>query len=192
MLRIIPVTNIRTILNYLGYPAFTDAELKDIFGKEVAAEQETITFKRLLVGSAECHYEKRNEQYKNEDEVTKQRYQIVAKGFNIVKNMFDAIDIDGSGEITKSEFRRAFISVCRDEELVDIRMEELDYNHDQEITFREFIYGISGWVGFADESGDDEDDEDADLDKTPADSLKEGVSKKQGASKIQNDQLNKI
>ncbi|ETO23455.1 hypothetical protein RFI_13723 [Reticulomyxa filosa] len=125
--------------------------------------------------------------------------------------MFDAIDTDGSGEITKAEFRRAFISICRDEELVlislffffcrslffgfkqkkriaakkkvnayfvDLRMEELDYNHDQEITFREFIYGISGWVGFADELSE-QDDDDVNLDKTPTDSQQEGAVKKQ-------------
>ena len=35
-------------------------------------------------------------------------------------------------------------------------MAELDYNKDQEITFREFIFGIASWVGFNDQEGDDD------------------------------------
>jgi len=150
MKRTIPVTKIRILFNYLGYPDFSNQELKEIFCKNITSEHDLITFKRLLVGSVECYYEKQDDEYKNENEITKQRYDIISKGFNIVKNMFDAIDINGNGEITKSQFRRAFISLCKDEELVDIRMQELDYTHSQEITFREFVYGISGWVGFVD------------------------------------------
>ncbi|ETO06121.1 hypothetical protein RFI_31273, partial [Reticulomyxa filosa] len=76
MQRSIGVTKIRAVLDYLGYPPTTNEELKDIFGKDVTADSETMTC------SAECHYEKRNEEYKNENPTTKQRYEIVTKGFN--------------------------------------------------------------------------------------------------------------
>ncbi|ETO23463.1 hypothetical protein RFI_13722 [Reticulomyxa filosa] len=51
MLRIVEVGKINIILNYLGYPKLTNEQLRDIFGKEMTTEQETMSFKRLLVGN---------------------------------------------------------------------------------------------------------------------------------------------
>jgi NACalpha-BTF3-like transcription factor len=196
--------SVPTILAYLGYPNFTDAELTEIFGKKMS-EDETISFKRLLVGSGLCYYKKRDQVLKakaqaqaqaeaqkekkeaknvqeqqeedaeeeekeeeeeeeedilqlvspkgnefHDEESAEDRYAVIAKGLDVVKAMFDVIDVDGSGEITQNEFRQAFIDVCKDPEIVDARMKELDYNQDQEITFREFLFGISSWVGFDD------------------------------------------
>ena len=64
--------------------------------------------------------------------------------------MFDTIDTDLSGEITKKEFRDSFAQICKDEEILKKRMNELDVNKDGEITFREFVFSISGWIGFFD------------------------------------------
>ena len=47
-------------------------------------------------------------------------------------------------------------------------MAELDYNKDQEITFREFIFGIASWVGFND-PGDDELDAEEELNPVQSD-----------------------
>lgn len=206
------VQYIRPILEHLGYPAFTDDELKQIFNKDVSSSAE-ITFKRLLVGAGLCYYEKKvkkknvvnlndvdldggfgdnydigasstediindndtnntnntneNDNISNNDDIKtsddnvsdklddgaadrRRRYRKVSSGFDVVKKMFDKIDDDGSGEITHSEFKDAFSAICRDPEIVDARMAELDYNKDQEITFREFIFGIASWVGFTD------------------------------------------
>jgi hypothetical protein len=177
------IKHIRTILNYLGYPEYTNDELKQIFGKDINSD-ETVTFKRILVGSGLCYFLKMIQNKKQELQsqsqhlpkqpsesqsqsqqqqqippqqnmtIYEQRFAKISKGFEIVKNMFDTIDVDGSGEITQSEFRQAFIDVCKDSEIVDARMKELDYNHDQQITFREFLFGIASWVGFDDPEQD--------------------------------------
>jgi len=64
------------------------------------------------------------------------RFQTLAAGFEVVKKMFDAIDEDLSGEISVEEFEQSFNEICRDPDLVKARMDELDYNHDQNISFR--------------------------------------------------------
>jgi len=87
----------------------------------------------------------------------------VSSGFDVVKKMFDTIDEDHSGEITHQEFSQAFLDICRDPEIVEARMKELDYNKDEEITFREFIFGIASWVGFndvEDDNNNNDNDED--------------------------------
>eukprot|EP01083_Nonionella_stella_P265892 900114_1 len=84
----------------------------------------------------------------NEEEI---RFDTLSSGFEVVKSMFDIIDEDGSGEISLKEFKQSFNDICRDPEIVKQRMKELDYNNDENISFREFIFGISSWCGFNDE-----------------------------------------
>ena len=76
--------------------------------------------------------------------------------------MFDTVDEDKSGEISLQEFEESFNAICRDPEIVKQRMKELDYNNDQQISFREFIFGISSWCGFNDEMIIDDNDDDLD------------------------------
>jgi len=95
------------------------------------------------------------------------RFQTLGAGFEVVKKMFDAIDEDLSGEISVEEFEMSFNEICRDPDLVKARMDELDYNHDQNISFREFIFGISAWCGFNDEMSTDDADQDLDAQSPP-------------------------
>ena len=152
------VKKIRPILEYLGYPEFTDSELKQIFNKDVTSNDQ-ITFKRLLVGSGLCYYEKQpkkkqlnfvrkgkknndkasaDSDYETDDEkmiantpsideddlivdpqaARRRRFRHIQQGFDVVKKMFDKIDDDASGEITHSEFKQAFMDICRDPEIV--------------------------------------------------------------------------
>eukprot|EP01084_Bolivina_argentea_P238996 401590_1 len=107
----------------------------------------------------------------NDDDVkesdSEKRYNLLVSGFDVVKKMFDVIDEDGSGEISSEEFKQAFTDICRDPEIVKQRMKELDYNNDQAISFREFIFGISSWCGFNDEMINDENDKDLDEPTSP-------------------------
>merc|ERR1712228_220866 len=99
-----------------------------------------------------------NESDEKEQSAENERFEVMASGFIVVKTMFDTIDEDGSGEISLQEFEHSFNEICRDPEIVKKRMNELDYNHDQNVSFREFLFGISSWCG-------DNDDGDNDLDK---------------------------
>ena len=103
-----------------------------------------------------------SENEEKEQSAEMQRFQVLSMGFVVVKRMFDTIDEDGSGEISLEEFEHSFNEICRDPELVQKRMNELDYNHDQNVSFREFIFGISSWCGFNDEMINDDTDKDLD------------------------------
>jgi len=81
------------------------------------------------------------------------KYGEIISGFNIVKDMFAQIDVDGSGEISLQEFTETFADLSHgdDNSTTEIRMAELDFNNDREISYPEFCVGMSVWVGFVDE-----------------------------------------
>ena len=72
-----------------------------------------------------------------------------------MKNAFDQIDTDGSGEIEFEELKTAFLSMKNDD-LLHERLKELDFNGDKTIAFSEFIYGFSAWVGMDNDFNDEE------------------------------------
>lgn len=187
------------VLKYLGFGdpiCFSNEELEQIFDKKIDSD-EGISFQRLLIGVGLCYFAKlqkddlaeqakeadandvddgADEQKDDEpaaDEPTEAeaRFETLGAGFEVVKKMFDAIDEDGSGEISVEEFEDSFKEICRDPELVKLRMDELDYNHDHNISFREFIFGISAWCGFNDEMSLDDADEDLDGQSPPTDNV---------------------
>jgi len=81
------------------------------------------------------------------------KYGEIISGFNLVKDMFAQIDVDGSGEISLKEFKEAFADLSHgdDNSIAEKRMAELDFNNDHEISYPEFCVGMSVWVGFVDE-----------------------------------------
>merc|ERR1712154_615719 len=141
---------------------------------------------RLLIGVGLCYFAKlekeKNEKENSNTEIEhnnesiiwpeaneekeqtaeSERFEVLSNGFLVVKTMFDTIDEDGSGEISLEEFEHSFSEICKDPDIVKKRMAELDYNHDQNVSFREFIFGISSWCGFNDEMIADDNDEDLD------------------------------
>ena len=78
----------------------------------------------------------------------------IRKGFEAVQLAFGKIDKDGSGEIDFVELKEAFLAM-KEDELVEERLKELDFNGDKNIEFPEFVWGLCAWVGM-DEGDDDE------------------------------------
>jgi len=80
-------------------------------------------------------------------------------GFATVEAMFEDIDTDKGGTIDYEEFCSAFnqCSGTLETERVQTRLQELDFDGNNEIDRDEFIFGISAWVGFADDEDLDED-----------------------------------
>jgi len=81
------------------------------------------------------------------------------EGFATVEAMFEDIDADKGGSIDFEEFMNAFnqCSGTMDEDRVKMRLKELDFDGNNEIDRDEFIFGISAWVGFADDEDLDDD-----------------------------------
>eukprot|EP00490_Sorites_sp_Unknown_P029782 CAMPEP_0114661296 /NCGR_PEP_ID=MMETSP0191-20121206/22165_1 /TAXON_ID=126664 /ORGANISM="Sorites sp." /LENGTH=77 /DNA_ID=CAMNT_0001893295 /DNA_START=651 /DNA_END=887 /DNA_ORIENTATION=+ len=49
----------------------------------------------------------------------------------------------------------------KDDDLIDQRLGELDFNGDKDVEFPEFVWGLSAWVGIFED--DDDDDIESDL-----------------------------
>ena len=86
---------------------------------------------------------------KSSNKGTGKKYDAIINGFQIVRDMFFEIDEDRSGEITLTEFQAALPGVSNSK-LCEKRMRELDFDQDQQITYKEFCIGIAVWVGFVD------------------------------------------
>jgi len=113
--------------------------------------KDIITFKEFVI--AVCWLKKFGDEdalKKSSDDEKNFKYGLIMNGLKIVLDMFEQIDIDGSGEITYDEFREAFAGLG-DDEIHEQRIKELDFDNDKEITYPEFCLGIAVWVGFVDE-----------------------------------------
>jgi len=109
-----------------------------------------INFKDFLILTAGIYY-KAKDTIDLEDPTLK----TISLGLNLVQEMFDVIDEDGSGFIEKDEFKQTLMPLTNNPILIDIRMEELDYNHDNQVSRDEFLFGIAQWVGFNEDDLDD-------------------------------------
>jgi len=112
--------------------------------------KENLRFKDLII--AVCGMIKRGGEGLRESE-DEAKYKEIMNGFNIVQEMFAQIDVDESGEISLEEFTEAFADLNHgdDSGIHEKRMNELDFNNDQQISFPEFCVGMSVWVGFVQE-----------------------------------------
>jgi len=118
-------------------------------GATTRIDTETLRFKDLVIGVGAIIKtgEDGLKQYKDD-----KKYQEVKDGFIIIKEMFNQIDVDGSGEISLEEFTDAFADLSHGDDtgIKERRMGELDFNKDKEISYPEFCVGLSVWVGFVD------------------------------------------
>jgi len=112
-------------------------------------DTETVRFKDLVIGIGTIIKSGEDGLKQYEDD---KKYQEVKDGFIIIKEMFNQIDVDGSGEISLEEFTDAFADLSHGDDtgIKERRMRELDFNKDQEISYPEFCVGLSVWVGFVD------------------------------------------
>jgi len=116
----------------------------------VAKGDNTLRFKHLVIAVGEIlQADGDGLKPSNNDE----KYTEVMNGFKTIKEMFAAIDEDGSGEISLEEFTEAFADLSHgdDQGIQEKRMAELDFNSDKEISYPEFCVGLSIWVGFVHE-----------------------------------------
>lgn len=61
---------------------------------------------------------------------------------------------DSGGTIDKGELRAALFASAQGQQsskVLDDRFSELDFNEDGDITFEEFLYGFTSWLGMDDD-----------------------------------------
>merc|ERR1712154_375546 len=116
-----------------------------------------IDFKEFLIAAAIGCFLKEDEPSNADAHFLK-----IRKGFLVAKEAFSYIDEDGSGEIDFDELKQAFSSMKYNDDLIEERFKELDFDGDKNIEFPEFVWGITAWVGMGDKDFEDEEFEDED------------------------------
>lgn len=151
-------SEVRPLLIKLGATSsdLTNDEIERIIKTANLDGDEKIDFKEFLIAAAvgcflnDSHLQSNN----NDDEFQRNR-----KGFIVVREAFDAIDIDKSGEIDFDELKTAFLAI-KEDALIMERLKELDVNGDKAIEFPEFVWGLTAWVGMDPDADDEEQIED--------------------------------
>ncbi|ETO11379.1 hypothetical protein RFI_25996 [Reticulomyxa filosa] len=146
----IPKSAVKPILIELGAKPeeLTDEIINEIIKTSNLDGDEKIEFKEFLIACAVGLF------LKNSGENQSPQFQEIREGFLVVRQAFDKIDEDKSEEIDFEELRGAFLSMKQDD-LINERLKELDFNGDKTIEFPEFVYGMCAWVGMG---GSDEDE----------------------------------
>merc|ERR1712154_250960 len=155
----VPLSEVKPLLISLGADEseLTADEISRITATANLDGDDNIDFKEFLIAAAiGCFLKEENEA--NGDE----KFAKIRKGFLVAKEAFSFIDEDGSGEIDFDELKMAFSSMKYNDDLIEQRFKELDFDGDKAIEFPEFVWGITAWVGMDDDDNFDEyGDEDA-------------------------------
>lgn len=155
MHRSVELQELQALFNEMGYPTLTDEQIQETFHLSDLDKNKKIEFKEFLIASGLCCYLVADQQpdYKPNDDGLAAKWASITKGFKICRQMFNDIDADKGGTIDAEEFEAAFITLdpTRNKDHVKKRMKELDFNDDAQISLEEFIYGLSAWIGFADD-----------------------------------------
>merc|ERR1712228_694874 len=150
----VPLSEIKPLLISLGAneSQLTEDEIARIVDIANLDGDDNIDFKEFLIAAAIGCFLKDvdNENNKNMDD----NFLKIRKGFLVAKEAFSYIDEDGSGEIDFDELKQAFSSMKYNDDLIEERFKELDFDGDKNIEFPEFVWGITAWVGMG--NGDDD------------------------------------
>lgn len=138
--------NLGELLGRLGI-SVTAEQVDHYFNEADFDENERISFREFLitVGLAVLS---------NEIEVSEEdseQFTIVKNGYDVIKMMWEVILGDGGGDTISNEDLTVAFGLMGDEDTVQQRMAELDFDNNAEIEFPEFIFGIASWVGFEEE-----------------------------------------
>lgn len=151
-------SQVRLVLLELGAAAedLTDSAIDEIFHTADLDVDKKIDFKEFLIAAAVGCFLNKEKDGQSPD------FARIRKGFEAVQLAFSRIDRDGSGRIDLAELKIAFLSMKQDD-LINERLKDLDFNGDDYILFPEFVWGLSAWVNM------DEDEEQTEISPTPLD-----------------------
>lgn len=150
----VTASSLADILQHLVHKNFSDAETIELFALADLSGSHVIHFREFLIVVAMGYFLKQPLAELTPEE------QEVARGFRVVAEAFEEMDSDHSGTVNAGELKNALFSTSASTfstAVLEARLAELDFNHDGDIAFPEFLYGIVSWVGF-DTNEDDPDD----------------------------------
>jgi calcium-binding protein CML len=143
------------MLDELGAKDVSDGELQALVAKADLDDSQNIGFREFLIAVALGYYLKEDVP----DEKQGENFAAVRKGFVVVRQAFDMIDIDHGGTVDPEELKVALfgMSTTVDAGVLEDRFGELDFDHDGAIDFPEFLHGFVSWINMSDDEEDDGD-----------------------------------
>jgi len=153
----ITVKKLGNLLSNIGeHKKWSEKEVKALFKLSDLDGSKTISFREFLIAIAVGYFLKvdsKNAEFKQ-----------IQEGFRVVEQAFKEMDSDGSGTVDASELKEALFDLAgggtgdKNNEVLEARFKELDFNSDGSVSFPEFLYGITKWVGFMDDEEAEEED----------------------------------
>lgn len=146
------------VLNHVvgdGDKKFTEDESKALFSIADLDASKSLAFREFLISIAMGYYLSPDKSKEGQSET----FRMIQKGFKVVEKAFHDIDADGGGSIDAEELKAALFATATvdNQDVLEARFKELDFNGDGDIMLPEFVYGMVSWVGFGED--DDEDEE---------------------------------
>jgi Ca2+-binding EF-hand superfamily protein len=146
----ITLDKLHSILCMIGEKKqWTNEEVLDLFHLADLDKSKTISFREFLIAIAIGYF------LKVEDS-TDPTFLEIQRGFKVVQDAFKEMDTDNSNSVDAAELKKALFDTVLDtnspmaaknhQELLEKRFAELDFDHDGDIYFTEFLFGFVGWV----------------------------------------------
>lgn len=138
---------------------FSKEEIEDIFKRgHIESAPSYITFREFVVSVAVGYFLDEATEASIPEGDALDEFVKIQKGFKIVKKIFTAMDLDDNGSIDVEELKKSLFATSSSEtndEVLEERFKELDLNHDNEIEFKEFLWGITHWIGIVSSEEDE-------------------------------------
>ena len=148
---------IKPIMEKLGTQTMTDEEISTVFNEADMYQNNQLTHKEFMVCLA-LGYVLGDIKVENSEGLGGE----VKQAFDDVLGAYFIFDVDGGGTLDKEEVMRqmqskegAFKSASAASVLTKERWAEMDWDHDGNISFKEFFWAFQKWIGS--EDGTDED-----------------------------------
>ncbi len=144
------------LLQAMGAHDLTDNDIQELFKLSDLDGSKSISFREFLIAIAIGYYLRDLDPSKERSP----NFQENQRGFKVIRDAFQKIDADHGGTVDPLELKQALFDVAEgeeDNEILEARFKELDFDGSTDITFPEFLYGFANWVGVT-EGEDDGDD----------------------------------
>jgi Ca2+-binding EF-hand superfamily protein len=139
---VITLDQLGDLLKNIGeHRDFSNEEIQNLFHLADLDNSKTISFHEFLICISIGYFLKIDSEHTE--------FLEIQKGFKVVQQAFHDMDIDHNESVSISELKKALFASSNDNQLLlEQRFAELDFNHDGNINFPEFLYGFVSWVGF--------------------------------------------
>lgn len=135
--------------------SFTDEEIKDLYAESDMNSNSGIDFKEFIVLLALVYLLEKPTEKGIKSRLGLPQLEVT---FDRIADAFVFFDKDGDGYVSKKEIVQAMDEASPGSRRIGLkRFEEMDWDKNGLITFKEFLFAFTNWVGLKDEEDDEMD-----------------------------------